>query len=74
MSYYATLAERGFFPASLLATYAQNGGTLPEHPTPGGIPGVRVATGSLGHGLADRRRHGARARRSTIDLVASSPC
>ena len=52
MSYYATLAERGFFPASVLATYAQNGGELPEHPTPGRIPGVRVATGSLGHGLA----------------------
>jgi transketolase len=52
MSYYATLAERGFFPASLLASYAQNGGALPEHPTPGQIPGVRVATGSLGHGLA----------------------
>jgi transketolase len=52
MSYYATLAERGFFPASLLASYAQNGGALPEHPTPGHIPGIRVATGSLGHGLA----------------------
>lgn len=52
MSYYATLAERGVFPASLLASYAQNGGALPEHPTPGHIPGVRVATGSLGHGLA----------------------
>ncbi len=52
MSYYATLAERGYFPSSLLASYAQNGGALPEHPTPGRIPGVRVATGSLGHGLA----------------------
>lgn len=52
MSYYATLSERGYFPASLLASYAQNGGALPEHPTPGHIPGVRVATGSLGHGLA----------------------
>jgi transketolase len=52
MSYYATLSARGYFPASLLASYAQNGGALPEHPTPGRIPGVRVATGSLGHGLA----------------------
>lgn len=52
MSYYATLAERGYFPPTLLASYAQNGGALPEHPTPGRIPGVRVATGSLGHGLA----------------------
>ncbi len=52
MSYYATLAERGVFPSALLASYAQNGGALPEHPTPGQIPGIRVATGSLGHGLA----------------------
>jgi len=52
MSYYATLAERGYFPASLLATYARNGGALPEHPTPGAVPGITVATGSLGHGLS----------------------
>jgi transketolase len=52
MSYYATLAERGILARDVLASYAQNGGALPEHPTPGHIPGVRVATGSLGHGLA----------------------
>jgi transketolase len=52
MSYYATLAERGYFPHSLLATYAQNGGRLAEHPCPQGVPGIEVATGSLGHGLA----------------------
>ena len=52
MSYYATLAERGYFPRSLLATYAQNGATLAEHPCPQGVPGIQVATGSLGHGLA----------------------
>jgi len=52
MAYYATLAERGYFPPALLATYAQNGGTLAEHPSPHGIPGIDVATGSLGHGLA----------------------
>ncbi len=52
MSYYATLAERGYFARSLLATYAQNGGRLAEHPSPQGVPGIEVATGSLGHGLA----------------------
>ncbi len=52
MSYYATLAERGFFPRQWLDTYALNGGRLAEHPSPRGIPGVEVATGSLGHGLA----------------------
>ncbi len=51
MSYYATLAARGYFPHSWLATYARNGGKLAEHPSPQGIPGVEVATGSLGHGL-----------------------
>jgi transketolase len=52
MSYYATLAERGYFPHTLLATYAQNGGKLAEHPCPQGVPGIEIATGSLGHGLA----------------------
>ena len=52
MAYYATLAERGYFPHSLLATYAQNGGRLAEHPCPQGVPGIEIATGSLGHGLA----------------------
>jgi transketolase len=52
MSYYATLAERGYFPHALLATYAQNGGKLAEHPCPQGVPGIEIATGSLGHGLA----------------------
>ncbi len=52
MSLYATLAERGFFPRSLLETYARDGSALAEHPPPTGVPGVEVATGSLGHGLS----------------------
>ena len=52
MSLYATLAERGILPRELLATYAQDGGKLAEHPSPFGIPGIDVATGSLGHGLS----------------------
>ena len=52
MSYYATLAERGYFPHALLATYAQDGSALAEHPGLTGVPGIDVATGSLGHGLA----------------------
>lgn len=52
MAYYAALAERGFFPKDLLSTYSQNGSTLSEHPSPHGIPGCEVATGSLGHGLS----------------------
>lgn len=49
---YATLAYRGFFPKALLETYAEDGGSLGEHPIPYSIPGLEVATGSLGHGLS----------------------
>ena len=52
IAYYATLAERGYFPVEKLKGYAQNGSFLAEHPSPEGTPGVEVATGSLGHGLA----------------------
>jgi transketolase len=47
---YAALSERGFFPVSELATYKQPGSRLPGHPSRE-IPGVELATGSLGHGL-----------------------
>lgn len=49
---YAALAERGFFPQTLLAEYARDGGPLDEHPSPGCVPGIEAATGSLGHGLS----------------------
>lgn len=49
-AYYAALAEAGFFPVSELATYKQTGSRLAGHPHTG-IPGVELATGSLGHGL-----------------------
>jgi len=52
MALYAVLAERGFFPKSLLNEYAQDGGRLAEHPGPRCMPGVELATGSLGHGLS----------------------
>lgn len=47
---YAALALRGYFPDDWLLQYAQPGFILGEHPSPD-IPGVDVATGSLGHGL-----------------------
>ena len=49
---YATLAAAGFFPQELLDTYAEPGSNLPEHPSVKCVPGVEVATGSLGHGLS----------------------
>jgi transketolase len=48
---YATLASRGFFPEEWLKTFNVPGGRLPEQPSPGCVPGVEFATGSLGHGL-----------------------
>lgn len=48
---YATLAERGFFPCAELEHYNEERRHLPEQPSPGCIPGVEWATGSLGHGL-----------------------
>ena len=49
---YAVLAKLGFFASDLLQTFNQDGGCLPEHPTPQCVPGVEIATGSLGHGLS----------------------
>lgn len=48
---YATLAERGFFPAEELAGYGQPGSRLMGHPVRA-VPGVEMPTGSLGHGLS----------------------
>ncbi len=48
---YAILAEKGFFPAAWLDTYAEEGSRLPKHITHT-VPGVEASTGSLGHGLA----------------------
>jgi transketolase len=48
---YATLAERGFFPREWLNDYGKDGGRLPEQMSPGCVPGIEAATGSLGHGL-----------------------
>ncbi|HOX28194.1 MAG TPA: transketolase [bacterium] len=51
MALYAVLAERGFFQKEKLASFGEPGSGLAEHPLPGGVPGVELATGSLGHGL-----------------------
>ena len=49
--YYAVLADRGFFPGSVLETYGQAGSLLNGHPTVK-VPGVELNTGALGHGLS----------------------
>jgi transketolase len=48
---YAVLAECGFFPPQLLASYCQDESALTGHVSHA-VPGVEVSTGSLGHGLA----------------------
>ena len=48
---YAALAERGFFPSSLLDQHYRNGSRLSGHVSHKGVPGVELSTGSLGHGL-----------------------
>lgn len=48
---YAALAETGFFDASLLAQYYQNGSIFSGHVSSKGVPGVELSTGALGHGL-----------------------
>ncbi|MDN3509120.1 MAG: transketolase [Candidatus Neptunochlamydia sp.] len=49
---YGSLAEKGFFAKELLKSFNQDGGCLPEHPSPQCVPGIEMATGSLGHGLS----------------------
>ena len=50
---YSVLAHRGYFDKSELATFRKLGTRLQGHPcTDKGLPGVRVATGSLGQGLS----------------------
>lgn len=50
---YSILARRGYFPVKELATFRRLGTRLQGHPTPvEGLPGIRVASGSLGQGLS----------------------
>jgi transketolase len=48
---YATLAERGFFPAENLDSYMRPLSLLNGHPDRNKVPGVEANTGPLGHGL-----------------------
>ena len=50
--YYATLAERGFFPKEDLTTLRKVGAYLQGHPDKKHIPGVDMSSGSLGQGIS----------------------
>lgn len=50
---YSTMARRGFFPISELASFRKFGTRLQGHPsTEHGLPGIRMASGSLGQGMS----------------------
>ncbi len=51
--FYSTLARFDFFPVAELATFRKLNSRLQGHPTTHeGLPGVRIASGSLGQGLS----------------------
>lgn len=51
--YYSVLAHSGFFPVSELATFRKMDTRLQGHPTTHeGLPGIRIASGSLGQGMS----------------------
>ena len=51
--FYSTLARSGFFDVSELATFRKLDSRLQGHPTTHeGLPGVRIASGSLGQGMS----------------------
>ncbi|HEV2537122.1 MAG TPA: transketolase, partial [Streptosporangiaceae bacterium] len=50
-AYYAVLAAKGFIPESWLADFGSASSPLGYHPDRSLVPGVEIASGSLGHGL-----------------------
>jgi len=51
--WYSVLSRRGYFPVEELATFRKLNSRLQGHPaTEEGLPGIRVASGSLGQGLS----------------------
>jgi len=50
-AYYAVLAASGFLAVEALATFGRFDSPLGHHPDRALVPGVEIASGSLGHGL-----------------------
>ncbi|MEM1124597.1 MAG: transketolase, partial [Bacteroidota bacterium] len=51
--FYSVLARAGYFPIEELSTFREINSRLQGHPTTHeGLPGVRIASGSLGQGLS----------------------
>lgn len=52
-AWYSVLARRGYFPVKELSTFRKINSRLQGHPSPAeNLPGVRIASGSLGQGLS----------------------
>ena len=51
MALYAVLAAKGFIPCEWLAGFGRFDSPLGQHPDRNLVPGVEIASGSLGHGL-----------------------
>lgn len=51
VSFYAVLADKGFFPPATLKTFLKWESILGAHPDRHQVPGAEVSTGSLGHGF-----------------------
>ena len=51
MAFYAVLAVKGFIPSEWLDDFGRFDSPLGQHPDRNLVPGVEIASGSLGHGL-----------------------
>ena len=52
LAVYSALAQRGFFPESVMATFDQLGSILQGHPDMRKTPGIEMSTGCLGQGFS----------------------
>jgi transketolase len=50
--FYSVLARSGYFPVSELATFRLINARLHNPTTHDGLPGIRIASGSLGQGMS----------------------
>lgn len=78
-SFYAILADRGFFPIEELPKFRKWKGILGGHPDRNRVPGAEASTGSLGHGfpMAIGMALGLRAKQSNYHvytLVGDGEC
>ena len=51
MAYYSVLTAKGYFPEEWLDDFGSFDSPLGHHPDRARVPGVEIASGSLGHGL-----------------------